>query len=80
MPAKLPGYRKTRALLGYLLRADQPQRRDHLVDLLWDKGPNDPRGALRWSLGKLRPILDSGQEAVDCRPRGRVDRSDERFD
>ena len=54
----LPASRKTRALLAYLLIADRPQRREHLCDLLWDEGPDDPRGALRWSLSKLRPIID----------------------
>ncbi len=54
----LPASRKTRALIAYLLLADRPQRREHLCDLLWDEGPDDPRGALRWSLSKLRPVMD----------------------
>ena len=55
----LPCSRKTRALLGYLLLSDMPQRRDHLCGLLWDI-PDDPRGALRWSLSKLRPVVNAG--------------------
>jgi DNA-binding SARP family transcriptional activator len=53
----LPASRKTRALLGYLIAAATPQPRQRLCDLLWD-GPDDPRAALRWSLTKLRPLVD----------------------
>jgi pimeloyl-ACP methyl ester carboxylesterase/DNA-binding SARP family transcriptional activator len=59
----LPASKKTRALLGYLAVADRPVRRDHLISLLWEV-PDDPRGALRWSLSKLRPFTDT---AGDCR-------------
>lgn len=55
----LPASRKTRALLGYLIATGQPHRRERLCDLLWD-GPLDPRAELRWSLSKLRPLLDGG--------------------
>lgn len=55
----LPPSRKTRALLGYLALAGRPQTRQRLCDLLWE-GPGDPRGALRWSLAKLRPLVDGG--------------------
>lgn len=48
--------RKTRALLAYLAVTDQPHRREHLCELLFDN-TNDPRGALRWSLSKLRLLL-----------------------
>lgn len=58
-PIGLPPSRKTRALLGYLVIARQPKRRDDLCGLLWDL-PDDPRGALRWSLSKLRPLLADG--------------------
>lgn len=54
----LPRSRKTRALLGYLAATGRRHRRAWLCDLLWD-GPADPRAALRWSLAKLRPILDT---------------------
>ena len=53
----LPQSKKTRALLGYLALKGTPQRRDALCDLLWEV-PDDPRAALRWSLSKLRPIVN----------------------
>lgn len=57
IPLPLPSSRKTRALLGYLILTAIPQRRSRLCELLWE-APNDPRGALRWSLSKLRPIIN----------------------
>lgn len=60
----LPQSKKTRALLAYLILKGQPQRRDSLCELLWDV-PDDPRAALRWSLSKLRPIVnDDGYERL----------------
>ncbi len=56
-PVDLPASRKTRALLAYLIVTGQPQRRERLCELFWDL-PDDPRGALRWSLSKLRPIVN----------------------
>jgi DNA-binding SARP family transcriptional activator/tetratricopeptide (TPR) repeat protein len=53
----LPPSRKTRALLAYLVVTERPQRRDRLCNLLWDVA-DDPRAALRWSLSKLRALLD----------------------
>jgi DNA-binding SARP family transcriptional activator len=53
----LPASRKTRALLGYLIATGQPHRRERLCDLLWD-GPDDPRAELRWSLSKIRAVLN----------------------
>ena len=53
----LPPSKKTRALLAYLVVTGRPHLRERLCDLLWE-GPDDPRGALRWSLAKLRPVLD----------------------
>jgi DNA-binding SARP family transcriptional activator len=55
----LPASKKTRALLGYLVATGRPQRRERLCELLWD-GPDDPRAGLRWSLAKLRPLIDVG--------------------
>jgi DNA-binding SARP family transcriptional activator/tetratricopeptide (TPR) repeat protein len=55
--AKLPASRKTRALLGYLVATADAHRRERLCDLLWD-GPDDPRAELRWSLSRIRPLLD----------------------
>lgn len=53
----LPASRKSRALLGYLAATAKPHLRERLCELLWD-GPDDPRAALRWSLTKLRPLVD----------------------
>jgi len=53
----LPPSKKTRALLAYLAVTGRPQRRERLCDLFWDV-PDDPRGALRWSLSRLRSVLD----------------------
>lgn len=58
----LPASKKTRALLGYLTTTGVPHRRERLCDLLWD-GPDDPRGELRWSVSKLRPLLHTGDSA-----------------
>ena len=52
----LPASRKTRALLGYLAAQGKPVRRDRLTHLFWEV-PDDPKGALRWSLSKLRGLL-----------------------
>ncbi len=59
----LPPSRKTRALLAYLALSGHPQTRQRLCDLLWDD-PGDPRAALRWSLTKLRPLLDAGRRRL----------------
>jgi pimeloyl-ACP methyl ester carboxylesterase/DNA-binding SARP family transcriptional activator/class 3 adenylate cyclase len=58
----LPPSRKTRALLAYLAVTGRAHRRDRLCSLLWDVA-DDPRGALRWSLAKLRPLVDDPQHA-----------------
>ncbi|WP_168016084.1 ATP-binding protein [Halomonas salinarum] len=55
----LPASKKTRALLAYLVATGGPHGRQWLCDLLWE-GPNDPRGELRWSLAKIRPLLNTG--------------------
>ena len=57
VPATLPRSRKTRALLAYLALARGRHRREQLCDMFWDV-PDDPRGSLRWSLSKIRPIVD----------------------
>jgi DNA-binding SARP family transcriptional activator len=54
---ELPPSRKTRGLLAYLALTGRPHRRDRLCALLWDVA-DDPRGALRWSLSRLRPLVD----------------------
>lgn len=52
-----PKSRKTLALLAYLIVTGRPQSRQHLCDLLW-RTPDDPRAALRWSLSRMRPLLE----------------------
>ncbi len=54
---QLPPSRKTRALLAYLAITARPHSRDRLSAMLWPV-PDDPRGALRWSLTRLRPLVD----------------------
>ncbi len=54
----LPASRKTRAILGFLALSGRPVSRQRLCDLFFDI-PDDPRAALRWSLTKLRPLIDS---------------------
>jgi DNA-binding SARP family transcriptional activator/tetratricopeptide (TPR) repeat protein len=56
-PGKLPPSKKTRALLAYLSLNPRRFRRDFLCELLWEI-PDDPRGSLRWSLSKLRRLID----------------------
>ena len=56
-PVRLPQSKKTRGLLAYLAITGRPHRRDRLCSLLWDVA-DDPRGALRWSLSKIRPVVD----------------------
>ena len=53
----LPASKKTRALLAYLALNPRPHRRERLCDLFWER-TDDPRAALRWSLTKLRPLIN----------------------
>jgi pimeloyl-ACP methyl ester carboxylesterase len=53
----LPRSKKTRALLAYLAVVNRRQRRDHLCQMFWEV-PDDPRASLRWSLSKLRRLID----------------------
>lgn len=53
----LPPSKKTRALLAYLALNEQTFHRETLCELLWEI-PDDPRGSLRWSLSKLRKLVD----------------------
>jgi DNA-binding SARP family transcriptional activator/tetratricopeptide (TPR) repeat protein len=52
----LPHSKKTRALLGYLVATGRPHSREQLCEIFWD-GPDDPKGALRWSLTKIRSLV-----------------------
>lgn len=54
---QLPPSRKTRALLAYLAVTARPHSRDRLCAMFWPV-PDDPRAALRWSLTRLRPLVD----------------------
>lgn len=53
----LPQSKKARALLAYLAVVNRRQTRDYLCRMLWDT-TDDPRASLRWSLSKLRQILN----------------------
>src|SRR6185503_6686966 len=60
----LPKSRKTRALLAYLILTGRRHRRERLCNLFWDI-PDDPRASLRWSLTRLRSIVDDpGRERI----------------
>ena len=66
-PLTLPASRKVRALFAYLALALRPMTRSQLCELLWDV-PNDPRGELRWSLSKVRSLVDErGRPRVQTR-------------
>ncbi|TFF25083.1 alpha/beta hydrolase [Jiella endophytica] len=54
----LPTSRKTRALLAYLVRTRRTHRRDRLCTMFWNI-PDDPKASLRWSLSKLRRVLNT---------------------
>ncbi|MBP1684587.1 MAG: large transcriptional regulator [Deltaproteobacteria bacterium] len=55
---ELPPSKKTRALLAYLAVTQRAQRRERLCSMFWDV-TDDPRAALRWSLSKLRALVDA---------------------
>lgn len=63
VPRPLPPSRKTRALLAYLAIVNRPQRRERLCEMFWEI-PDDPRGALRWSLHKIRHAVDAEGETL----------------
>lgn len=58
----LPPSKKTRALLAYLCLQPRRFRREQLCALLWEI-PDDPLGSLRWSLSKLRRLVDDAAQA-----------------
>jgi pimeloyl-ACP methyl ester carboxylesterase len=70
----LPASRKARALLAFLAATGRPHRRERLCELFWDL-PDDPKAALRWSLSKLRRVVDAPD-----RPRIVADRERVHFD
>lgn len=59
----LPPSRKTRALLAYLAVTGKSHQRERLCEIFWDI-PDDPRGALRWSLSKIRQVLGDDESAL----------------
>src|SRR5262249_8729229 len=73
----LPASRKARALLAYLAATGQPHRRDRLCSMFWDI-PDDPRGALRSTLSRLRAVVDEPgrQRIIAERDSVRFDGSD----
>ncbi len=76
-PLALPPSKKTRALLAYLSLEDGRFSREQLCELLWEL-PDDPRGSLRWSLSKLRRLVDDAERkrVVADRSYVEVDASD----
>ncbi|WP_246684748.1 alpha/beta hydrolase [Mesorhizobium sp. B2-7-1] len=62
-PLDLPPSRKTRALLAYLAVTGRRHQRERLCEIFWDI-PDDPRGALRWSLSKIRQVLGDDESAL----------------
>jgi DNA-binding SARP family transcriptional activator len=56
----LPPSKKTRALLAYLAVAI---RRHHLCQMFWD-APDGPSASLRWSLSKLRQVINGNGDDV----------------
>lgn len=62
VPLALPQSKKARALLGYLVLTRRPHRRERLASLFWDVA-DDARGALRWTLSRVRTAVDVPSEA-----------------
>lgn len=56
-PVAMPSSKRTRALLAYLAMSGRPHRRDRLCEVFW-KLPDNPRGSLRWSLSKIRRLVN----------------------
>lgn len=59
----LPPSKKARALLGYLAVTRRPQRRERLAKLFWDVA-DDARGALRWTLSRVRAAIDASGSSL----------------
>jgi DNA-binding SARP family transcriptional activator len=62
-PVALPPSRKTRALLAYLAIDGRRHQRERLCELFWEL-PDDPRGALRWSLSRIRQVLGDDEHIL----------------
>ena len=76
---KLPASKRTRALLAYLAITGRPHRRDSLCEVFWEL-PDDPRGALRWSLSKIRPLVNNPDQERLQADRERVSLPDIKID
>ena len=63
VPVQLPPSRKTRALLAYLAIDGRRHQRERLCELFWEL-PDDPRGALRWSLSRIRQVLGDDADVL----------------
>lgn len=61
-PLTLPPFKKTRALLAFLCLQPRAFSREQLCELLWEI-PDDPRGSLRWSLSKIRRLIDDEEKS-----------------
>ena len=72
IPVNLPASRKARALLAFLVATGRPHRRERLCELFWDL-PDDPKAALRWSLSKLRKVVDEADSPRIIADRERVE-------
>ena len=70
-PLALPSSRKTRALLAYLVLSGGKHARQRVCELFWDS-TDDPLAALRWSLSKLRPLVNGDGAERLCSDRKSV--------
>src|SRR5882757_9638959 len=70
-PQALPASKKSRALLAYLVATARSHLREQLCELLWE-APDDPRASLRWSLAKIRPLVDDADTKRLAADRGEV--------
>lgn len=70
-PVALPPSRRTRSLLAFLAITARPHRRDRLCEIFW-QAPDDPRGALRWSLSKIRSLVNDSESERLLTDRERV--------
>src|ERR1041384_7928768 len=68
---RLPRSKRARALLAYLPRCPRPVRRERLSEM-FRADPADPRAAVRWSLSRLRPLVDDTDHPRVVADRGTV--------
>src|SRR5215813_109496 len=69
---QLPPSKKTRALLAYLAVTARPHSRSRLCAMFWSL-PDDPRAALRWSLTRLRALIDTPEDRTIIADRENVE-------